>query len=515
MKMTNVKFYVILLSMFYLVAVKGQYYTTHHNMIKLPRVQINPALPLPNETEIDLFGLGLDLNLPFSYKSVIQGSGKNKVLDVNKLINAPLSKTNTFANNATIVLPSLYLRFNKLSLYFYNRLQAQSLFSFDRGALELLAEGNTNSTFFGKTAKLNLGFRTTLYIVTGLGGSYQINEKLRVGTTFKIYNGVADMRTTQNTNVSLTTGQERNFPLTLSAEGGIESSNILKPNTATGDIKLKDLKFRDFDVNDLINSIGRGRGYGIDLGATYKLTEELTLEFALTDLNLMTWTKNIQGYKFVKEETSFNGVDITNAIRGQNLDLKVNFDTLTDNLKASDSKISDYKGSATPAVLSVGANYILPNKVTVGGLLRGRKFFKTIDYSLSLYAHKTFSSIGIGLNYTAEKNNFLNLGLGLTTGPFYIMTDNILGALALLSTKQASARFGFRMPLKGGKSKSINKEKDKDKKDDKNRRGVDDYGRPKSKPIDLNVDNYKPRERKQDDLNMDTIKKKKKKKKKK
>ena len=490
-------FYVLFFLCSVLASLQAQYHTTHYNMLKLPRVQINPALPLPNKTEVDLFGFGLDLNLPFSYKNVVQGSGSNKVIDVNKFVNS-LSKTNVFSNRITAILPGVYLRFNKLSVHFYNQVRVQNLFSFDRGALELLSQGNTNSTFFGKSAQLNVGLRTNIYAVTGLGGAYQINDKLRVGATIKIYNGLADLRTTKNTSLSLTTSQERNFPLKVSAEGGVESSGILKPSTKTGEIQLEDIELYD-EATEFLNSIKPG--FGIDLGATYKLNEKLILEFALTDLNLMTWSKNVQGYNFVAEETSFDGVDITDGIRDNNLDFDVNLDTLGKGLKLSNSNLSKYRGGITPAVLSIGANYVLPYKITVGGIFRGRSLLNTVDYSFSLYAHKSLGVIGFGLNYAAEKNNFGNVGLGLTFGPFYIMTDNILAALAPLSAKQLSTQFGFRIPA--GNRKRTKKSKKDDKSD------VDDYGKPTTKPIDLNIDNYKPKRKKQSDLDVDSIKRKK------
>lgn len=482
-----------------LSSLQAQYSTTHHNMLKLPRVQINPALPLPNKTEIDLFGFGLDLNLPFSYKNVIEGSGNNKVVNVNKFVNS-LSKTNIISSRVSVAVPSIYLRINKLSLYFYNQVRVQTIFGFDRGGLELASQGNTNSTFFGKTAKINVGLRSTIYTVTGIGGAYQIDDKLRVGATLKIYKGFADLRTAKNTSVSLTTIRERNFPLAVSGSGSIQSSGILKPNTQTGEIKVEDIKFKDLEASKLLSS--SATGFGIDLGATYKLNEKLTLEFAITDLNLMTWKKGIEGYNFVAEETSFNGIDISQGIRDNDLKLDFNLDTLTKSLKVSDANLNRYKGGVTPAVLSMGANYTLPHKITVGGLLRGRLVLNTVDYSFSLYAHKSLGSIGLGINYAAEKNNFANLGLGLTLGPFYIMTDNVLAALAPLSAKQLSAQFGFRVPA-GNRQRKKKGDKERD------RRKADDYGEPASKPTDLNVDNYKPRPRKQNDLDVDSIKRKK------
>ncbi len=425
----------------------SQYHTSLYSLLKHPhRVQINPAFSMPYKLFIDIpviGDLGADLKLPLSYNSIVQTSAEGKVISLNN-IEDNLGQKNFFSINSEINLFGVYLSIDRLNLFIYNQIIFDANTIFSKEFISILALGNRRSDFFGKTAEFRFSVNSSLYDVTTLGASYEIIEGLRIGAAIKLYLGLGNISTIPNSGINITTSVDENFPITVAGQGAIRINGIFSSI---------------FDDNNTI-SFAPNIGFGLDLGLTYQIQPQLTFEASITDLNYITWSKELTIYELTSENGYFfDGVDITQNIKDRDLNINIDiFDTLSEIFSTTKNTESaeSYSGFVRPAILSLGLRYELPYNITLGGVLRGRRLLNTFDYSFSLYGHKYFGSIlGISASYALERNNFFNFGLGMTIdaggrggSQFHLMTDNISAFFLPLSAKQFNLRLGFNVYFK-------------------------------------------------------------------
>lgn len=335
-----------------------------------------------------------------------------------------------------------------------NRMDAYvnyNLFSFafkgfgGMNVLELNLRSNTNVTLpyeffeFAKTAGAkehyslkDMGMRTMNYAELAIGHARNINEKLRIGAKLKVLVGAAyadlnveRMDITMNGNVWNIQANTQLKAAIMDTQLEFENAN---KNSADGRRRIKDIDEVGFGLP--------GMGLAIDLGAAYKITDDLTVSLGITDLGMMSW-KNTQtassagAYSFDGFESfRVNSSDKTNDRLGPQLekigdDLEDMFSVYYDGEKKVNKMLA--------ATVNAGVEYALPiyNKVRFGALYTGRinGIYTWHQGMLSAnYRPWKWLEINANTSISSTGTNFggaLNMNLGIAK--LYIGADRIFG----------------------------------------------------------------------------------------
>ena len=219
----------------------------------------------------------------------------------------------------------------------------------------------------------DIGARSQNYMELALGHSHRINDRLTVGAKAKFLFGVAyadfkvnQLNLTMNGDEWRVQGDARLKASVLKSEFDYEGP---EKNAPDGRRRVKGLDDVSFGMP--------GFGMAFDLGASYKVMDDLTVSAGLTDLGFISWGKTKQAssagdYTF----SGFNNIYAGSNNTGNNK-LGDQFEDLGDDLEEMFSVYDDGETSTTQALaatLNVGAEYTLPmyRRLHFGFLYTGR-----------------------------------------------------------------------------------------------------------------------------------------------
>ena len=244
-------------------------------------------------------------------------------------------------------------------------LRSNTSLNLPRGLFEFMKVGmdGTNPVY----EMDGLGISSNNYAEIALGHSHQINERLRIGAKVKALLGLgnASIKMT-DMKVQMAENQwmvQANGELNASVKGltlptkGESGKTLNNPSEAT---------LIDWDNMDIDSPGLSGYGMAVDLGATYKLLDNLTLSAALLDLGFISWSNTIKGATS-NEPWLFDGFhNIAMGSDDPNGDKPLE-DQLEDLGKDVENYASFHRtetgGSATKmlgATLNIGADYAFP-----------------------------------------------------------------------------------------------------------------------------------------------------------
>lgn len=214
----------------------------------------------------------------------------------------------------------------------------------------------------------NIGVRTENYAELALGHSHAINEKITVGAKLKFLVGLAYADfSVDKLNLRLAEDQ-------WMVDGKINAAFGLGKSTLA--YESEDKNYIDPEGNrtdrrrisgiDEFKPALSGFGFAVDLGATYKPIEDLTLSFSVTDLGLMNYT-NIQratsGGKWTFD--GFKDPIKTEGYDPDSKDIDDQIEQIGDDLENLFAVYEDPSGKKSEkrmlaATINVGAEYALP-----------------------------------------------------------------------------------------------------------------------------------------------------------
>lgn len=334
-----------------------------------------------------------------------------------------------------------------------------------------------------------------VYQEVGLGYARKINDKLTVGGKVKLLLGVAnldfevkqmDVKTPSgididkisnlpaNTSIDWSkykNGDYKNDPsgILQAIRNEIGAHGQASVNVeATGKASMGGLEWKyatdKSGNNTYINGADfkgfkiSGYGFGLDLGATYEVMDNLEITAAITDLGFISWSKSeskevnanlSRTYDLDQDETKTVGgktvyglYDFANAVASNDV---VNFDMLDMN----DSEGDSYTTSLY-TTLALGGQYTVGEKLVVGALYTGRFAKPKTVSELTLSAAYNLSAwANIALSYSMIQSAGKSFGLGLKLGPLYVGTDYFFYGK---NTQCANVLAGLSIPLGRGKS---------------------------------------------------------------
>jgi hypothetical protein len=415
------------------------------------RLELNPALQ-PSRGYI-AFGTGnfmLDASSgPFSLDNLLytNSTGQldwvlNDATQKNKFMKT-LHDKNPITASSTVQPFGLGFYTGKIFWNLNLSVKNQATVTLPRSLFELIANGS--GTYSLKDLYMeNLG-----YTEFGIGASFPINEKLTVGGKLKFLKGLTFV---QGKFDKLDVKVNENI-WSIEANGQIKASLNNGPQMPVGTFKFEDYtdKIKGEDLFKQFNN----NGMAIDLGATYKILDNLTLSLAMTDLGSITWKKNNNVYAQLnnyKETVLDIDKSITNISDAFNNMSEPELNSVApQNFKTNlNSKIN------------AGAEYfVVKDKISFGALYTkqsGANNVSSITFSANLKPMKVFNT---ALTYTTGSYNANAFGAAISWTPkwfmnFFLATDYIVARyspeMIPVNAKRANFQFGISIPLKSKKT---------------------------------------------------------------
>ena len=440
--------------------VLGQQNNTLYFMNRVPQSsQLNPAI----ENGCGLF-IGLPVlssiymnfgNNSLSFNDIIyKGTGLQSdslitflhpSQDIDDFLNK-LKEKNIISTEFQTSLLSFGIQVKEIYFSFgiYDKLNFQ--ISLPKDLATIVLKGN--SEFIGETADFShFGANANYYREYALGASLKALDQLTVGGRVKLLFGKANF-STHDVDMGLYTSHSNDL-LRLYSQMTINSSlpmiEVKKDSIGDFDgIATRD----DFKPSDLIFG-GANAGCAIDLGASFQLTDQITLSGSIIDMGFIRWKNNV--INIIQDgELEFTGLDVSSAL---DKDEDASFaeelmDEIDSTFTLSDRSDAYIKSIGTK--LYVGGTYKLNENVSFGLLSRSqvtqKKFRQAVTLSANVYVLKAISA---SLSYSIMNNSYSNigLGLGLRGGPvqFYLISDGIPGMFLPHKTHSTNFHFGLNL----------------------------------------------------------------------
>lgn len=303
----------------------------------------------------------------------------------------------------------------------------------------------------------DIAVRARSYAELALGHSRQLNDKLRVGAKLKFLFGVA------NGDVLL-----ENLRADLSG-----SDQWIVSGKANAQVSMKGFKYKtkrseyndaskgEYEhVNDVdVDGAGlSGFGMGLDLGAEYRVNQNLKLSAAVLDLGFISWSNNMKAVNR-SENFVFNGFHDIAVKEGSGATADDQADEYVDQMTdfANLKDVGDQGGRTTAlaATVNVGGEYTLPqyDKLSIGLLSSTRingkfswtegrlsanwKPLKWLDGGINFAVSSFAASMGYVLNIHPKGYNFfigMDHILGKTSKEFIPLSSNASVALGMSIT---------------------------------------------------------------------------------
>lgn len=468
------------------------------------RMQLNPALtpsrgyfniPVIGSVSATVGSTSLD------YKDVIDIIDNGDDFYTNpKFLNRLKDKNHMNVNLSTEILSAGWFK-------------GKNFWSFNVGVRTDIGASLTKSmfTFLNEMDALEDSWRSSAYDISGqkldinaytevgFGYAREINKRLSVGVKVKGLLGIGNMNlrlnevrmnanlpsdaridqymnmTINDVNTEAKVNALRNeingYHAKLAVDARLESSfkglNLVEEKDRN---YISDI---DFDSDDLGIA---GYGLGIDLGASYKLMDNLTVSASVLDLGFISWSKkstqiaNARASGIdIKGSTYTQGIPTDPAIIVANPQatleiVQANADRLQNDAQEYLDRIGggdvlDYemlqlrteestksRKSSLASTVVVGAEYGLLNNKLGLGLLSTTRFMKPQTFSeITLSAnYRPKSWVNMAVSYSIIQSAGKSFGLGLKLGPVFLGTDYMyLGK----ETKTISGFVGVSVPI--------------------------------------------------------------------
>ncbi|MBM6845194.1 DUF5723 family protein [Phocaeicola plebeius] len=321
-------------------------------------------------------------------------------------------------------------------------------------ALEDVA--GTNQSYSLSNQTLNM----KAYAEIGLGYSRRITEKLTVGGRVKVLLGLAraEMNINQfDLNLDVPNPQYANY-------ADYESRGELSPSdwygshydySANGNV-ITTLKGggMTFDNDGMIDNFDldagdlgiAGSGFGIDLGASYKVWDNLTVSASILDLGFLKWKESETTVATVSGE-AHETIDASNYNRYIGGDF-LSFERF-DFEEGSPEKVKT-KTRLYSTLLLAGEYGLLNNKLSVGAMYTARFAEpKTLNELTFLATFRPKNWLNAAISYSPIQASGKSIGLAVKLGPLFVGTDYMFFGG---NSKSVNGFLGISFPL-GGKAK--------------------------------------------------------------
>lgn len=394
---------------------------------------LNPALRPSNKVYIGLPGMsGINLNINNNFVNFndvfIKGQPKDSIIsflhpDYNpdKFL-AKIKDKNSLEQETTVQLLGVGFSVGNDGYVFLDineRIQGNIVLPGDLFRLALKG----NEGFAGKKIDLSsLRGDIKYYHEFGVGFSRNFTDKLRIGIKGKLLFGIA-AASIDNKSLGITVNDD--YSHTLDANLTVNMSgpvNVYMNSKHNVDSVV-------FGATDFFSG-KKNIGLGLDIGATFDLTDRIVLSASVTDLGFIRWKNDVTNLK-VYNQFKFSGLNMLDVINGTKTIDEVGKEML-DSLKNA-FNVSNTKAPFTtylPFGISLGGSYNVTKRFSVGLLSYSRIIGKQLREALTLSANLNLgNAFSTSISYTAENHRYDNLGAGVAFRAgiiqFYLLSDRI------------------------------------------------------------------------------------------
>lgn len=428
----------------------GQQNFTMYNMSYVPqRMYANPALLPKSRINIGLpvlssiyFEAG---NSGFKYADLIHPRPEDDSLEFDFAnVLGKLKKNNYFTLGSNVDLLSFGFLVKQKNYFSFNA--TEKIFArvrYPRDFFEFLWNGNYPSA--GETLKFNFGLDFTHYREFGLSYTRILSDKINVGGRFKYLYGMENIWT-KKTDITLYTNPQ-DFALTASSDIIINTSGLDSASNANAASKYL---------------FGSGNmGFGLDLGGSYQLNEQINLSASIIDLGYIRWKNGTQNYVSKNPGASFtyNGQNLNDYI-SDTTTVTEGTDMMLDSLEKSfEIGQQSYAYShALPVHIYISGDYKMTDKQRASAMIYGHFFDGRFHPGISISDVSDFGKwFSLILSYSIYNRSYTNLGAGFRVNlgffQWYLASDNVFGIIFPQQAKYVNVRTGINLTF-GRKDKN-------------------------------------------------------------
>ncbi len=400
--------------------------STLYFMNSIPQVvEANPAIIPRYKTSIGLpfiSSMGsVYTNNGFSYNDIITKIDGFSKIDLSNL-SSKLAEKNYIQAAAFADLFRIGLRISpKVYLMASSTAKSYERMMIPKSLISLLADGT--APLVGSYSQSSPSAEANAMLVTSFGVAYQANDRLTVGGRLKYLIGQANVTTDAS---SLVVQVSDTYQITATGQATVKTSGV---NSLTNSGYNASEQWTDYLKNN---------GWGLDLGATYKATDKLTLGASLTDIGFITWKNNTYQYTLdpVKATYTFSGIDINKLANNNTNYLTGQLDSIKNKFEMKETSTGSYT-TMLPGKLYLSGKYEILKDLNVGLLFFSEKYKERLASGVTAAVNKNFGKlVSTYLSYTASNRSYNNIGLGVSFNvaplQIYFVGDNIFGATTSL-----------------------------------------------------------------------------------
>ncbi len=460
------KFFVTLCSIFLMILCQGQNKQLLYNVNGLPQTLMeNPGANIAFDRHI---------GVPFLSKiSLLAGSSGVNIHDIFDNSNANinqrvantirrLSSRDYFMAQEQLEILSFGWKLNKdnyISTGIYQEMDAFAYFPKDPAIL--VSQGNKDYINIPFDFS-HVSFTGEVLTVYHVGLNRKLNRQVTVGARIKMYSGIFNVESVNNTGTFLTISTPdgpnyyRQFADNLDVRVNTSGFASLQDNNKTVQEASRELIGRSF--------FGGNIGAGLDMGGTFRVKDNVVVSGSILDLGLMWQREDVESYTY-KGTYQTDGIEPLFPGIGTDGETFRYWDEFEDEvdrnlvdktlrepyvtwrpMKFNAAVEMTFGESYLPCDYRVEAKKQYHSKV--GMHLFGIRRPRDIKYALSTYYdRKLGSNLRMKVSYTLDDFSYTNIGLLLSTNfksfNFYLAADNLLGYANLAQSNYQSVQMGF------------------------------------------------------------------------
>lgn len=347
-----------------------------------------------------------------------------------------------------------YQKDKYLSFGLYQETDFIAYFPKDLAVLAL--EGNANN--INRPFRLSqLSAKAEVVSVFHIGYNKKVNEDFTFGVRGKIYSNIINLNSIKNNGVFNTrTGENNFYDHIFNLDLELQTSGLTSISEDDSEFSGKDLIKRTL--------LGGNLGLGFDIGFTYNVTKQWTVDASLLDVGFIRHSKDVKNYT-IEGEYNFEGINplFPETDTGQTAEEYWNeVGEDFEDLFTVDSSATKYT-TWRPVKFNASLNYAFGEKRSkscnclkedigylnaVGVQLYAIKRPVQPQFALTTYYYRRlFKGLRAKATYTIDSYSFNNLGLGISAHiggvNFYAMADNILEYKNIYNAQSVSLQLGF------------------------------------------------------------------------
>lgn len=263
----------------------------------------------------------------------------------------------------------------------------------------------------------DIGASVKSYVEAAFSYSFPITDKIYLGARGKFIVGAARERVAID-RLDITATEDL---WVIDGRGSFESSGLKLKS------RMRDDGTEYYDLGDLEakQKIPAGYGFGIDVGATWDVLDDLQVSLAVNDLGFIAWGKNQTSIGRMSKYISYKGVEIVDGeATTPDFDLG--------NIEFEKQSAKGVTESLHTSIVAGGEYKLWQRKIGLG-LLYNVKFWDERAYH-NITASATLTPVDwftFGTSYSFLANRGHSLGLAVNFSPrwinFFLATDILIG----------------------------------------------------------------------------------------